>query len=159
CNPASIPTTNSYAVNAADGCTAFPAITRSQVDTVSGCVYMRTLTWVATDGCGNSASCSQSIDWTVDATPPAVTLPTTGFDLGCNPTVLPTDATVAAQVSASDTCSVVATNVTHLDTSNECTITRIFAVTATDGCNNMASTTVVYTWKADLIAPVLSGCP
>jgi len=82
-----------------------------------------------------------------------------GSDLGCNPTVLPTDATVAAQVSASDTCSVVATNVTHLDTSNGCTITRIFAVTATDGCNNMASTTVVYTWKADLIAPVLSGCP
>src|SRR5206468_4361811 len=75
CNPASIPTTNSYAVNAADGCTAFPAITRSQVDTVSGCVYMRTLTWVATDGCGNSASCSQSIDWAIDTTPPTISCP------------------------------------------------------------------------------------
>jgi hypothetical protein len=155
CNPTSIPSTNSYAVNAADGCTAFPNITRSQLDRVNGCVYTRTLTWVATDGCGNSASCSQVIDWTVDISPPTLTVPTTGFDLGCNPAVLPTDATVAAQVTATDTCSLVATNVTHLDTTNGCTITRTFTVTATDGCNNTTSKSLAYTWRADRTAPNL----
>src|SRR5262249_39386065 len=95
CNPATIPTTNSYAVNAADTCST-PILTRSQVDTVNGCFHTRTLTWVATDACGNSNSCSQFIDWTVDTTPPVLTVPTTGLDLGCNPQTLPDNASVAA---------------------------------------------------------------
>src|SRR5947208_2155684 len=128
CNPASIPSTNSYAVNAADGCTAFPAITRSQVDTTNGCLRTRTLTWVATDACGNSNSCRQFIDWTVDTNGPTVTVPTTGLGLGCNPQTLPTDASVAAQVTASDSCSAVTTNVTHLDSTNGCIVTRTFTV-------------------------------
>src|SRR5206468_5416225 len=77
------------------------------------------------------------------------------FDLGCNPTVLPTDATVAAQVTAADACSLVTTNVTHVDTTNGCNIIRTFTVTAIDGCNNTVSKTVAYSWRADHSAPGL----
>src|SRR5207253_5932222 len=79
-----------------------------------------------------------------------------GGDLGCNPANPPTDATVASQVSAADTCSAVSTNVSHLDTTNGCAITRTFTVTATDACTNATTKNVVYSWTADTTGPTLN---
>jgi uncharacterized repeat protein (TIGR01451 family) len=155
-NPTNIPTTNSYAVNAADGCTTSPAITRSQVDTVNGCDFTRTLTWVATDGCGNSASCSQFIDWTMDATPPTITCPAL--------VTVPADA---------GTCSATNVNLGNLVATDNCggalTITNdapaSFPVgtntvtwTVTDAGGNTATCmqTVVVT---DTQPPVITTCP
>ncbi len=157
CNPSSIPTTNSYNVTAVDGCSN-PTLTKSQTDTVSqnGCNYIRVLSWTATDFCGNSTNRSQTIDWTVDITPPVVTVPTTGLDLGCvgNP---PDDNTVA--VSITDGCGgTVMTNISHVDATSGCTNTRTFTVIGTDGCGNKATNTATYTWKIDTTPPGIT-CP
>src|SRR5207249_7444563 len=99
------------------------------------------------------------IDWTVDTNGPTVTVPTTGLGLGCNPQTLPTDASVAAQVTASDSCSAVTTNVTHLDSTNGCIVTRTFTVGVTDACTNTTTKTVAYTWTADTTPPQINCQP
>jgi hypothetical protein len=46
-----------------------------------------------------------------------------------------------------------------VDTTNDCTVTSTFTVTATDECGNLsAPATVVYTWTADTTPPVIT-CP
>src|SRR5204862_1769942 len=85
---------------------------------------------------------------------PDLTVPVVS-NLGCNPTP-PTDNDVAALVRATDTCSAVTTNVTHVDTTNGCIITRIYTVTATDACTNTVSGKVTNTWTFDHTAPDLT---
>src|SRR3989442_8861126 len=87
-------------------------------------------------------------------TRPTLNVPA-GSNLGCNPANPPTDVTVAAQVTASDTCSTVSTNVSHLDSTNGCVITRTFTVIATDACTNATSKNVVYFWTADTTGPAI----
>src|SRR5439155_290386 len=108
----------------------------------NGCAVTRTFTVTASDACTNSASGTVIYSWTADTTPPSLTVPD-GGNLGCNPSNLPTDASVLSQVTASDSCSAVTTNVTHLDATEGCAVTRTFTVTVTDACANVSSGTVV----------------
>ena len=48
---------------------------------------------------------------------------------------------------------------THVDGGTAIAPTRTFTITATDACGNVATASVVYTWTADTIPPVLSGVP
>jgi hypothetical protein len=131
----------------------------SHIDATSGCVVTRTFTVTATDACNNASSPKTVVySWTVDTTAPSVTVPT-GSNLGCNPASLPTDASVKALVSVTDTCSTPVVNVSHTDVTSGCLVTRTFTVTATDACNNTsAPQTVVYTWTIDTAGPTLTGC-
>jgi len=160
CNPTNLPTDASVKalVTATDSCSAV-TINVSHVDATSGCGVTRTFTVTATDGCGNTSAAQTVVyTWTADTTAPTVTVPT-GSNLGCNPTNLPTDASVKALVTASDNCSAVTINVSHVDVTSGCGVTRTFTVTATDGCGNAsAPQTVVYTWTADTTAPIIT-CP
>ena len=160
CNPATLPTVASVKalVTATDTCST-PTVNVSFVDATAGCVVTRTFTVTATDACGNASAARTVVySWTVDTTAPTVTVPT-GSSLGCNPTTLPTVASVKALVTATDTCSTPTVNVTSADTTTGCVVTRTFTVTATDACGNAsAAQTVVYSWTADTAAPSIT-CP
>ena len=158
CNPVTLPTVASVTalVTATDACST-ATINVSSVDTTNGCTVTRTFTVTATDACGNT-SVAQTVvyTWTVDTTAPVVTVPT-GSNLGCNPVTLPTVTSVKALVTATDACSTPTINVSSVDTTNGCTVTRTFTVTATDACGNTSTAkTVVYTWTADTTAPVVT---
>jgi hypothetical protein len=160
CNPTNLPTDTSVkaAVAATDNCGTV-TVNVSHADVTSGCTVTRTFTVTATDGCGNTSAPQTVIyTWTVDTTPPVVTVPA-GGNLGCNPTNLPTVASVKAGVTAADSCSTPVVNVTQAISTNGCAVTSTFTVTATDGCGNTsAPQTVVYTWTADTTPPVIT-CP
>ena len=161
CNPVNVPTDASVAllVTAADGCGA-PTIKVTHVDGGTACAMARTFTITASDGCGNTSAPSTVVyTWSVDLTAPTITSVPVNSNLGCNPATLPSDASVKAQVIATDNCTMLATNVSHLDVTNVCTVTRTFTITVCDACGNVSlPKTVAYTWTADTTAPVVT-CP
>jgi len=166
CNPslATIPSSQN-SVNAtnvaAESCCGRPVtITCSESDSTAGCSSLRFLTYTASDGYGNLATCTQTISWTVDTNAPVIVSVLTNVNLGCNPavTLLPTDGSIAAQVIAQDNCGVLSTNVSHVDTNTACGTTRTFTITATDDCGNTSlPQTVVYSWQIDTNAPVITS--
>jgi hypothetical protein len=161
CNPATLPTDASVKalVTATDN-SGSVTVSITHVDGGTACAPTRTFTITATDGCGN-ASAPQTVvySWTADTTAPVITSVPAGSNLGCNPTNLPTDASVQALVAATDNCGVPTINVSHVDATSGCTVTRTFTVTATDACGNTsAAQTVVYSWKVDTTAPTFYGC-
>jgi len=163
CKPASIPGDDAIKalVKATDNCAdSVLTINVSHVDSAPSCAMTRTFTIVVTDGCaGNTATSSVLYRWKNDTDAPIITKVPAGGDLGCNPSTLPTDDSVKAQVVASDTCTTSPTiNVTHLDGGTDCAKTRTFTITATDACGNASDArTVVYNWKKDTTPPVISG--
>jgi hypothetical protein len=134
-------------VTVSQGCSPATASV-SHVDTGTPCAMTRTFTITATDGCSNSATPVTVVyTWEMDTNAPVIIHAPAGGNLGTNPATLPTDASVAAQVEATDNCAVESTNVTSVDTTNAGTITRTFDLTATDACGNVSTNvTVVYTW-------------
>jgi streptogramin lyase len=137
---------------------AAPLVTNG-VATLAVCSQTITWTWLATDLCGNTNTCSQTVT-VADTTPPVFSSVPAGADLGCNPATLPTDASVQALVTATDNCSTPTLHVTHVDSGTPCAMTRTFTVTATDACGNSAApSTVVYTWTVHTSPPVFTNCP
>jgi hypothetical protein len=155
CNPTNIPTGNLTQVAATDSCSAV-TITSTYVDTVAGCVHTRTITYTATDACGNKTNCTQIITWTTDTTPPTFTLLPQNLNLGCNPTNIPTGN--LTQVAATDNCSAVTITSAYIDTVAGCVHTRTITYTATDACGNAATCTQIITWTSDPTPPVIV-CP
>ena len=83
-----------------------------------------------------------------------------GAPLGCNPANLPTDASVASNVTAITYCGAATTNITHVDGTNGCLLTRTFTIIVTDTYGNSATnSTLSYTWTANATPPVISGVP
>jgi len=134
----------------------------SHTDVFSACGVTRTFAISATDGCGNTSPVQTVIyTWQVDTNAPTIVSLPKGTNFGCNPSaaLLPTDASVRALVVAADNCSVQSTNVSHVDTTNGCTVTRTFTINATDGCGNTSTNqTVAYSWIVDTTAPTVM-CP
>ena len=111
-----------------------------------------TRTWTATDDCGNSASCTQTIT-VEDSTPPTISCPP-DVTIDCDGSTHPS---YAGQPTASDNCGPVSITFTDGPLSGDCpaTFTRIW--TARDGCGNEASCTQEITVDDDTI-PVIT-CP
>ena len=122
---------------ASDDCSG-ATITHSDSVAAGNCAgnYVITRTWTATDGCGNAASATQTINVT-DTHAPSITDPTAA-DVGCG---VATTVEALGSATASDDCS--GATVTHSDSvaAGNCAgnyvITRTW--TATDGCGNAAS--------------------
>jgi hypothetical protein len=154
CNPASVPA--SGAATATDACGA-PMITSSLgAITSNGCLREQTRTYTATDGCGNTATCTQVFTWTVDVTAPVFTFCPPGSDLGCNPSSVPAPGVAIA----TDACGApMITSSLGAITSNGCVREQTRTYTATDGCGNTATCTQVFTWTVDITAPVFTFCP
>src|SRR5206468_4541390 len=71
-------------VTATDGC-GTPVITFvNDAVNLSGCTETTTRTYKATDACGNTATCAQTITRTVDVTPPVITCPAPITVAACN---------------------------------------------------------------------------
>jgi hypothetical protein len=81
----------------------------------------------------------------------------TGMNLGCNPTNIPTVASVSAKVTATETCSTPSIVVTVANTTNGCGVTQIFTITAIDACGYMATAHVTNTWTVSS-GPIIT-CP
>ncbi|MFK7968843.1 MAG: hypothetical protein AB8F95_00680 [Bacteroidia bacterium] len=162
CDAATDPSATGMAT-ATDACDNAPVITFSDASTqgASGCAlysYVITRTWTATDACGNSTPCTQTI--TVgDNADPVITCPA-DVSISCDETTDPANTGMATAADACDNAPVI----TFADVSTQggsgCavysyTITRTW--TATDACGNDASCIQTIT-VVDNTAPAIT-CP
>ncbi|MBK8671129.1 MAG: hypothetical protein IPN89_17480 [Saprospiraceae bacterium] len=155
CNP-TLPTVASVvaASSATENC-GTPTITAVAGAITGTCSKSQTFTVTATDGCTNTDVKTVTYTWSDDAVNPALTVPTTGLALGCNPT-LPTVASVVAASSATDNCGTPTITAVAGAITGTCSKTQTFTVTATDGCTNTDVKTVTYTWSDDAVNPALT---
>ncbi len=115
--------------------------------------YTITRTFTATDGCGNTATATESFNVT-DNTPPTIIGVGTGGNVVCPATPVfstptATDACGSATITSSDAT-------TAGSCANSYTITRTF--TATDGCGNTATATESFN-VTDNTPPTITSCP
>lgn len=147
------------AATASDLCDVNPIITSSDITTPSGICpqeFTITRTWVATDNCGNSSSCSRSITVT-DNTAPIITCPI-NLVVTCSGEVpLPNPAAVVATDLCGGTPVVILLSnlITDQLCINQYTVNRIYQ--ATDPCGNSA-TCLQTILVNDLVPPVIT-CP
>ncbi len=121
--------------------------------TNKGCgnTFVATRTWVVTDPCGNSNTCSQTIA-TVDKTNPVITCAT-------NKTVECSSAWTFDQPTASDTCGGVSISIVSTVTNGSgCTFTATRKWRATDDCGNKAECSQIVTVR-DTTPPVITSVP
>ena len=163
CNPISVPTVASVKalLTASSSCSGPLTIdVQQQPDAGSDCARSRTFVITAASAaCGTkSAPTTVVFSWRIDPNAPTITSIPAGVNLGCNPTNMPTDASVMAKITATDGCIIQSTNVTHVDTTNGCTVTRTFTIIVANACNKASTNTVAFTWTADTTGPVIN-CP
>ena len=138
------------------------AISVSETSTTNGCLITTVFTATATGTCGDQNTATATYTWTINTTPPSITLASgvTSGDLGCNPTTLPTSDSISNSVTVTASCSSPAAyTVTSADTTSGCLLTRIFTIQAADGCNNSATLSLTNTWTVDTAAPTITGAP
>ncbi|MDQ3015438.1 MAG: T9SS type A sorting domain-containing protein, partial [Bacteroidota bacterium] len=143
-----VPAPNTTLVTAADNCGGTVTVNFvSDVTTNQTCVNRFTLTrtYRATDACGNSATCAQTIS-VFDNTPPTITCPA-NITVQCANLVPPP---TPASVITSDNCGGTVPTVTFVSDVttnficiNRLTLTRTYR--STDACGNSATCTQVIT--------------
>jgi len=149
---------------AVDNCDPAPVVTYSDVETPGSCPQEKTITrtWTATDACGNSSSCAQTIT-VQDTTAPVISCPD-DFTVECEDDVPAAYADLAAFLAAGgtadDNCDTDLTLSLTSDTGlvgGICggTVTRVYRVT--DDCGNHHECSQEITVD-DTIAPVIT-CP
>ncbi|MGZ5528065.1 MAG: hypothetical protein ACXWJB_05280, partial [Limisphaerales bacterium] len=157
CNPSTIPDCDLSQVSATDDC-GRAVIVCAKSDSATGCAHTRTLTYTATDACGNSATCIQHLTWTADTTPPIFTKCAADVDLGCNPIFVPSCSTPNL-VAATDNCGVVTVSCLSSESVSGCTHTRTLTFIAVDACLNTASCVQNITWTVNTAPPVITCSP
>ncbi len=138
---------------ATDNCDPSPKISFKDVETAGSCPQEKTIvrTWTATDACGNSSSCDQTIT-VVDETAPEITCPD-DKTFSCEETI------VFGQATATDNCDPSPKiSFKDVETAGSCpqekTIVRTW--TATDACGNSSSCDQTITVE-DTKAPVITS--
>ena len=146
---------NTGSATATDNCDSSPTITFTDSIAAGSCTdnYRIARTWRATDACGNTITCQQTITLD-DSTSPVITCPA-DVSVVCNASTDPADTGTA---TGTDNCDASVT-ITFSDVSSgsgcNTTITRTW--TATDNCGNAASCDqIVISW--DVTAPTIN-CP
>ncbi len=142
-------------LSATDNCDNNVLVEMDPVESNSTCPnrYTLTRTWTATDDCGNSTSTAQVITVT-DNTPPTFSGVLGAITVECD------NVPFAANVTAMDNCGGGAVTMVRDSTivlgtcANEYVLTRIW--TATDVCNNSATTSRVIT-VVDTTLPTFNG--
>jgi hypothetical protein len=145
---------------ATDACDPNPAVSVvSDVTTPGSCpgVYSRTITWKATDACGNmSGTVSQTIN-VVDTTPPVIGAP------GADATIECPTSPVFTPPTSTDACdpSPVVSVVSDVTTPGSCAsaYSRTITWKATDCAGNMSGTVSQTITVRDTTAPTVTFCP
>jgi hypothetical protein len=148
--PADTTPASTGVATATDNC-SIASITFSDVTTEHcGSTYTIVRTWTATDGSGNTASGTQTID-VVDNTPPTLVGVPADETVECDSVPAP------ASVIATDACDEPVLVFNEVKKDGACvgsyTLTRTW--TATDACGNTSSATQIVTVE-DTTAPVIS---
>lgn len=158
CNGSTLPAATGTAT-AYDICDATPTITYTDVTTSSSnnCAfgYRIIRTWKAQDDSGNTACCTQTIDFTDDV-PPVITCPS-NVSIECTESTLPAN---TGSATATDVCDLTPTiTFTDATIAGSCPQERIINRTwrATDDCNN-SSTCIQVISVQDNTAPIVT-CP
>jgi uncharacterized repeat protein (TIGR01451 family) len=156
---------------ATDDCDTDPvlvyAFDGSEIDVCADEAYDITVTWTATDHCGNSTVLSSTITIIPDTEAPVITLPENPLVLDCsdiNETSDPT-ATILdwlAEAYATDNCDTDPAltydfNFTTLDVCVGGVLTVTW--TAVDACGNLSTASSTITVVPDTDAPVFVECP
>jgi len=108
------------------------------------------------DACEMTESCSRTFEVEADEVPPVISTDAVSEDLGCNPTV------EAPEFTGLDNCDGVFTPVVSTDGPVEpddaCGLwSQTWTANYTDACDNDAEpVSITYTWKEDLVEPVIS---
>jgi len=143
-------------VTATDNCDPAPTLNFTETSVAGTCPqeYTLTRTWTATDACGNSSSCSQTVTVN-DTQAPQITCPAP-VTVQCLADVPAVDLNL---VTATDNCdsNPVISLLTETNDGQTCpkTITRTYK--AVDACGNMATCTQIITVD-DTMPPVVT-CP
>ncbi|HEX6883860.1 MAG TPA: HYR domain-containing protein [Planctomycetota bacterium] len=133
---------------ATDDCSGVDSISSSDSVTAGNCAgnYVITRTWTATDGCGNSSICEQTITVT-DTTAPTITCPDAVVMPGNGECCVTVDIGMA---SASDDCS--GATVGNDAPVEFCVGDTTVTWTATDDCGNSSSCTQTVTVLGQICA-------
>jgi gliding motility-associated-like protein len=175
----SAPTITAAGANATIDCTATPSFTAptatdtcgtatvnivSTITTPGNCAgnYTITRTWNATDDCGNaSAPVSQTIT-VQDTTAPTISIQASNIIVDCdgqgNQNSLTAWLNSNGGASANDLCSDVTWTNNFTPNASNCSDAIIVVFTATDQCNNFATTSATFTIQ-DILAPVVPTAP
>ena len=152
-SPISCPATPVFGdPTATDACDQTVTITSSDNDVAGTCGYTRTRKWTATDDCGNTATCSQSVT-VVDNTPPTITNCPANVVIECDAS---TSAASIGSATATDACST--PTITSSDGAPQvkgCVTTITRRWTARDACGNTSTCAQIIT-KRDRTGPVIN---
>ena len=130
-----MPVGSNFVVAASDNCDDNVTITSSYVDAGTGCNTSRTITWVATDECGNSASVSVTF-YSSDEIDPIFNNVPANTSVECGTAIQ------ELMLTASDNCDQnVTVTVESYTTPYGCGEVFIRTWTATDDCGNVATAT------------------
>ncbi len=152
CNASTIPATTGQAT-ATDNCQSSITIDYSDVKSGTACDTTIMRTWAASDGCGNTSTCVQTIVKT-DNEAPVLSCPA-NITIACNSSTVPA---TTGQATATDNCqSSIIIDYSDVKLGTACDTTIMRTWTASDGCNN-TSTCVQTIVKTDNVAPIIS-CP
>ena len=151
-----VPAANPSAINAVDNCDGDLTITVAPDVITSGiCANSYTITriYTASDECGNTNTCAQTIV-VDDNNPPSITCPE-NLTVSCANDVPAADisAVVTSDLCGGVTISVAADVISNSICSNSYTITRVY--TAVDACDNSATCAQVIT-VSDIVPPSIS---
>ncbi len=163
CNPKTLPTTGSVAEGAGtvtdDGEVVAINVTPGEI-TGEDCNKSQIFTVTAVDDCGNESHCYMTYIWTIDTIKPVFTnIPRSEIDLGCNPTVMPSQQMITDSIHIADNCEIGSfTAIGGPITGDDCKKMQEWTLTAVDKCGNTADTTLTFTWRIDVVPPVIT-CP
>ncbi len=153
-----VPDPDPSTVTASDNCGAVTVTFIGDQPSEQSCPKIIVRTYQATDACGNTAQCVETIV-VYDTTPPDPLPCPADMDLGCNP-VLVNGIPAPPELTTTDNCDgvITATVETSEDVVDGClhSVTRTYR--ATDNCGNSVSCTQMITWVVDTTPPDLQ-CP
>ena len=154
--------TNAMGVaTATDNCNSAPIISFTDTVLAGACLNASSLerVWTATDACGNSVSCTQTIT-VVDTTDPVITTCPAAGNLTCIDDLPASDPASLVAIDNCDTNVTVSVSATNDNLAAACVGTpRIveYVYEVEDNCGNTATCTQTYT-IIDNIDPIIS-CP
>jgi hypothetical protein len=152
CNANIDPSTTGIATST-DNCISNLTIRYTDAYSAQGCNQNLIRTWTASDGCGNSSSCTQTITLTDDIAPNVMCPPDITLSCGAN-----TSPAFTGEPTISDFCqSNLIVTFTDITTGPPCDITISRTWTVNDGCGNVS--TCIQIIKLEDKTPPTFICP